>query len=94
MAAKKKLARKKKATEAKTAKFPHAHARADLRQWAVIVLVAGFIGYFAPSVAGAQAQIKDAALLAVFGAVAWVSASYLPLPKLNLTNARKRGRQA
>ncbi|MDA7967566.1 MAG: hypothetical protein MPK31_01315 [Gammaproteobacteria bacterium] len=94
MKTKKKLVRGMKVKDAETTKFPHAHARADLRQWAVIVLAAGFIGYFAPSVAGAQAQIKDAALLAVFGAVAWVSASYLPLPKLNLTNARKRGRQA
>ena len=65
-----------------------------MRQWAVIVLAAGFIGYFAPSVAGVEAQIKDAAVLGVSGVVAWAVASYLPLPKFKPTNARKRGRRA
>ena len=112
MKTKKKLVRGRKGKDAKTAKmadaaedaadagedFPHANTRHDMRQWAVIVLAAGFIGYFAPSVAGVEAQIKDAAVLGVSGVVAWAVASYLPLPKIKRirksTNARKRGRRA
>ncbi|MGR3984740.1 MAG: hypothetical protein OD817_05735, partial [Gammaproteobacteria bacterium] len=61
--------------------FSHANPRHDLRQWSVILLAASFIAYFAPSVAGSEAQAKEAMLLASVGISGWAIASYLRLPK-------------
>jgi len=68
-------------TEADKKSFSHANPRHDLRQWSVILLAASFIAYFAPSVAGTEAQAKEAVLLASAGVVGWAAASYLRLPK-------------